>query len=70
MKEDVGRSLSTMSTEVQETYDDVIDNVGQKIQEDLGNGKKKIETHFKVEPARLAVSKEVGLLPRSSDEQS
>lgn len=58
-----------MSTEVQKTYEDMVDAVKLKSQKELVNGRKKMANHFKNEPARLAVSAGNDLFRRSSDVQ-
>lgn len=70
MKNDVGKSLSNVSTEVQKTHGDIVEAFKQKIQEDLVDGWKKIESHFQFESARLAVNNGEELLRRSPDVQS
>lgn len=69
MKENVRKPLSTVSREVQKTYDDMVDAVSRKIQEDLVDRCKSMETHFQDDSARLAVSAGEELLQRSSDVQ-
>lgn len=70
IKEGVGKFLSTISTEMWKTYDDMVDVVRLKIQDGLVEGWKKVETLFKVESVCLAVSAGDELLRRSSDIQS
>lgn len=45
-----------MCTEVQRTYDDMVEAVKRKVQEDLVEKWKKKDTYFHIESARLAVS--------------
>lgn len=70
LKDDVGNSLFGVSADVQNTYEDTVDAVKMMIQEDLVDGWKKVETHFQVQSARLAVSAGVELLRQFSDVQS
>lgn len=65
MKEDVEKSLSTVSFEVQKTYCDMADAGKRTIQEDHTERWKKMETRFQVESARLAVTARDELLKRS-----
>lgn len=67
MKNDVDKSFSNMSTEVKKTYEKMVKAEKLKLQADFFHGWKKMETHFQVEYARLAVSTEDDLLRRSSD---
>lgn len=56
MKADVVKFLFTASSEMQKMYDNLIDAVRRKFQEDIVDGWKKTGTHSQVESARLAVS--------------
>lgn len=70
MKENVGKSLSNESTEVQKTYEDIDEAVRQTIHEDLVDGRKRKKPHFQVDYARSAVSAGDTLLRRSLGVQS
>lgn len=67
--DDVGKSLSSVSTEVLNTSVDMIAAVTLKIQADLVNEWKKMRTHFGVASACLALSSGDELLRRSFDAQ-
>lgn len=64
------RSQSTVSTELQKTYEDMVGAVSRRIQENLVDGWKKVETRFQARWARLTVSEEEELFRESSDVQS
>lgn len=69
LKDNVWKSLNTIPTELQKNYNDMVAVVRRRIQKDLMDGWKKVETHFQVESAYLAVGTENELLRRSSDYQ-
>lgn len=56
LKDDVGKLLSGVSTEVQTSFEGMVDAVQLNNQEDLVDVWKKIETHFQVGFAHFAVS--------------
>lgn len=66
----VKKSLSAVSTEVQKTYDDMIDVDRRKSQEDLVDRWKKMKTYSKVDSVCLAVSAGDLFLQLSSDRRS
>lgn len=70
MKYDGVRSLSTVSVEVQKTYNDMADFFKQKIEEELVDGWKKMNIHFQLKFSRLAGSAKKELQRHSSDDQS
>lgn len=62
MNEDVKKSLSTVSTEAQKTYEDVVVAFKRKHQEGLEDGWNMMRTYFEVASALLAVTAEYELL--------
>lgn len=70
MKDDVGKSLSNSSTGVKETYEDMVDSIKLKLQEDLVDEWGKMKTHFRVNSAHLEENTGDKSLCRSSDVES
>lgn len=51
--------MSNESTEIQKTYEDMVDAVKLKIQADRVDGRKKMETHFQTESVFFEVNAKV-----------
>lgn len=70
LKEDVGKLLSNLFMEIRMTQDNMVEAVMLKIQENLVEGWKNMETYFQLDSTRLAGSKKDELLRQLLDIQS
>lgn len=70
MMDDLRRPLSIVPTEMQKTYNYMVEEVKLKVQEDLVDGWKKTGNHFQVDSVCLAASAEDELFSRSTDVHS